>query len=93
VAGKGDIVEASRKAAAVCHSHGIMVVAWMIFGFSDDDKENIIENYRFVKSIEADTFYCQILTPYPIHSLVSPAEGNGLVGPVRGAYSRKSESQ
>jgi len=32
-AGKGDIVEASRKAVAICHQYGIMVVAGMIFGF------------------------------------------------------------
>jgi hypothetical protein len=37
----------------------------MIFGFPDDDEEDIIENYRFLKAIEADTSYCQILTPYP----------------------------
>jgi len=64
-AGKGDIVEASRKAVAVCHTYDIMVVAGMIFGFPDDDEEDIIENYKFLKSIEADTSYCQILTPYP----------------------------
>ena len=65
VAGKGDIVAASRQAVANCHKYGIMVVAGMIFGFPDDDEEDIIENYRFLKAIEADTSYCQILTPYP----------------------------
>ncbi len=64
-AGKGDIVEASRKAVALCHSYGIMVVGGMIFGFPDDDEQDIIENYRFLQSIQADTSYCQILTPYP----------------------------
>ncbi len=51
-AGKGNIVEASRKAVAICHKYGIMVVAGMIFGFPDDDEEDIIENYRFLKEIE-----------------------------------------
>ncbi len=64
-AGKGDIVDASRKAVALCHKYGIMVVGGMIFGFPDDNEEDIVENYRFLKSIKADTSYCQILTPYP----------------------------
>jgi anaerobic magnesium-protoporphyrin IX monomethyl ester cyclase len=62
---KGDIVAASRRAVALCHRYGIMVVGGMIFGFPDDNEKDIIENYRFLKSIEADTAYCQILTPYP----------------------------
>jgi anaerobic magnesium-protoporphyrin IX monomethyl ester cyclase len=62
---KGDIVDASRKAVAMCHKYGIMVVGGLIFGFPDDDEEDIIENYQFLKSIGSDTAYCQILTPYP----------------------------
>lgn len=62
---KGDIVEASRKAVEICHKYGIMVVAGLIFGFPDDDEKDIIENYNFLKSLDADTSYCQILTPYP----------------------------
>ncbi|MBW1866890.1 MAG: B12-binding domain-containing radical SAM protein [Deltaproteobacteria bacterium] len=64
-AGKGNIVEASRKAVAMCHKYKMMVVGGMIFGFPDDDESDIIENYRFLKSVDADTAYCQILTPYP----------------------------
>jgi len=62
---KGDIVDASRKAIKICHKYGIMVVGGMIFGFPDDREEDIIHNYRFLISTEADTSYCQILTPYP----------------------------
>lgn len=64
-AGKGNIVDASRRAVAMCHKYGIMVVGGMIFGFPDDTEEDIVANYRFLKSIDADTAYCQILTPYP----------------------------
>jgi len=64
-AGKGDIVDASRKAVQICHKYGIMVVAGLIFGFPDDDGADIIENYNFLKSLDADAAYCQILTPYP----------------------------
>jgi anaerobic magnesium-protoporphyrin IX monomethyl ester cyclase len=62
---KGNIVDASRKAVELCHKYGIMVMGGLIFGFPDDDEQAIIENYRFLKSIGADTAYCQILTPYP----------------------------
>jgi anaerobic magnesium-protoporphyrin IX monomethyl ester cyclase len=62
---KGNIVDASRKAVEMCHKYDIMVVGGLIFGFPDDDEAAIIENYAFLKSIGADTAYCQILTPYP----------------------------
>ena len=65
VSHKGDIVEASRKAVQICHKYGIMVIAGLIFGFPDDDEADIIENYKFMKALDADIPYCQILTPYP----------------------------
>lgn len=64
-AGKGDICAASRQAIANCHKYGMMVIGGLIFGFPGDDENSIIENYQFLKSIEADAAYCQILTPYP----------------------------
>ena len=64
-AGKGDICSASKKAIENCHRYGIMVIGGLIFGFPDDDEESIVENYTFLKSINADAAYCQILTPYP----------------------------
>jgi radical SAM superfamily enzyme YgiQ (UPF0313 family) len=79
MAGKGDIVEASRRAMALCHKHGIMVVAGAMFGFPDDTEEDIVENYRFLKSIEADTLYCQIVTPYPKTGMREYLLGEGLV--------------
>ena len=62
---KGDILSASRQAVELCHKYGIMVVGGMIFGFPDDEEQDIVDNYRFLKEIDADTSYCQILTPYP----------------------------
>ncbi len=79
VAGKGNIVNASRKAIEMCHKYGIMVVGGLIFGFPDDDEEDIIENYRFLKSIRADTSYCQILTPYPKTGMRQDLLEQGLV--------------
>jgi radical SAM superfamily enzyme YgiQ (UPF0313 family) len=65
VAGKGDIVAASKKAVENCHKYGMMVVGGLIFGFPDDDVQSIKENYEFFKDTGADATYCQILTPYP----------------------------
>lgn len=65
VAGKGDIVAASRKAIENCHKYGLMVIGGLIFGFPEDDAESIKENYQFFKQIGADAAYCQIITPYP----------------------------
>ncbi len=64
-AGKGDIVEHSKKAIENCHKYGMMVVGGLIFGFPEDDENSIRENYEFFKSIHADAAYCQVLTPYP----------------------------
>jgi radical SAM superfamily enzyme YgiQ (UPF0313 family) len=76
---KGDILDASRKAVDFCHKYGIMIVGGMIFGFPDDGEEEIIENYRFLKSIGADTAYCQILTPYPKTGIRQQLLSQGLV--------------
>ncbi len=76
---KGDIVDASRRAIALCHKYGIMVVGGMIFGFPDDGEQEIIDNYKFLKSTGADTAYCQILTPYPKTGIRQNLLDEGLV--------------
>ncbi|WP_035240523.1 DegV family protein [Desulfobacter vibrioformis] len=79
VAGKGNIVEYSRKAVALCQKHGLMVIGGLIFGFPGDDETAIIENYRFLKEINADAAYCQILTPYPKTGMREQLMDQGLV--------------
>lgn len=79
MAGKGNIVEYSRKAVALCQKHGLMVIGGLIFGFPDDDETAIIENYRFLKEIHADAAYCQILTPYPKTGMREQLMTQGLV--------------
>jgi anaerobic magnesium-protoporphyrin IX monomethyl ester cyclase len=76
---KGDILDASRKAVQNCHKYGIMVVGGMIFGFPDDGEQEIIENFKFLKSTGADTAYCQILTPYPKTEIWRQLLDQGLV--------------
>jgi radical SAM superfamily enzyme YgiQ (UPF0313 family) len=65
VADKGNIVEYAEKAIENCHKYGMMVIGGLIFGFPEDDEGSIRENYQFLKSINADAAYCQVLTPYP----------------------------
>jgi anaerobic magnesium-protoporphyrin IX monomethyl ester cyclase len=62
---KRNTVSASQKAVEMCHKYGIMVIGGLIFGFPDDDEQAIIDNYEFLKTVDADAAYCQILTPYP----------------------------
>jgi anaerobic magnesium-protoporphyrin IX monomethyl ester cyclase len=64
-AGKANVSVAARKAVEHCHRYGMMVIAGMIFGFPQDNEEDVIRNYEFLNSIGADGAYCQILTPYP----------------------------
>ena len=64
-AGKGDIVEASRKAVALCRKYGIMVVGGLVVGFPDDDEQSIVENFQFLNELDVDVPYCQLLNPYP----------------------------
>lgn len=78
-ANKGNILDASKQAVAICHKYGIMVVGGMIFGFPDDGEAEIIENYRFLRSTGADTAYCQILTPYPKTGIRQQLMDQGLV--------------
>jgi radical SAM superfamily enzyme YgiQ (UPF0313 family) len=77
--GKGDIVAAARQAVEVCHRHGIMVIGGMIFGLPDDDAEAVRQNYQFLKELQADAAYCQMLTPYPKTRLREELLAQGLV--------------
>jgi radical SAM superfamily enzyme YgiQ (UPF0313 family) len=65
VADKGNIVEYANKAIENCHKNGMMVIGGLIFGFPEDDEDSIRENYEYLKSINADAAYCQVMTPYP----------------------------
>ncbi|MGD8835746.1 MAG: radical SAM protein [Desulfobacteraceae bacterium] len=76
---KGDIVDASKKAIEICHRHNIMVLGGMIFGFPEDGEQEIIDNYKFIKSTGADSIYCQILTPYPKTGIRQQLMDDGLV--------------
>lgn len=77
--GKADVANVSRQAIDICHKNGIMVIGGAIFGLPDDNEEAIRENYFFLKNIDIDAFYCQILTPYPMTTLRKNLLQEGLV--------------
>jgi radical SAM superfamily enzyme YgiQ (UPF0313 family) len=79
LAGKGDIVSASEKAVRICQKFGMMVIGGLIFGFPDDDESDIVNNYQFLKQLNADAAYCQILTPYPKTGMRKELKAQGLV--------------
>jgi len=76
---KADMVKAAKRAIENCHRYGIMVIGGLIFGLPDDDEEAIRENYQFLNDLEADTAYCQMLTPYPKTRLREELIAAGLV--------------
>jgi radical SAM superfamily enzyme YgiQ (UPF0313 family) len=69
----------ARQAVANCHRSGIMVIGGMIFGLPEDDEASIVANYRFLKELQADAAYCQLLTPYPKTRLREQLLAEGLV--------------
>lgn len=63
---KGNIIADTRRAIDLCHRHGIMVIAGLIFGLPDDDDETIKRNYEYFLSLyDGIPPYLQIITPYP----------------------------
>jgi radical SAM superfamily enzyme YgiQ (UPF0313 family) len=76
---KGNVAEISKKAVELCHKYGIVVFGGLIFGLPDDDEQGIIENYQFFKYLEADSPYCQLITPYPKTKMREDLLAQGLV--------------
>lgn len=76
---KGNIIQASKKAIANCHKHGIFVIGGLVFGFPDDDEASIIRNYQFFCDHKVDAAYCQILTPYPKTMIREDLIAQGLI--------------
>lgn len=47
------------------HSHGISILATMIFGMESDKKEDLYARRDFIINSSIDTYQCTILTPLP----------------------------
>jgi radical SAM superfamily enzyme YgiQ (UPF0313 family) len=69
----------SYQAVNMCHKYGMMVIAGLIFGFPEDDKRKITNNFEFFHELGADAAYCQILTPYPKTVLRKELYQEGLI--------------
>ncbi|MFH1078738.1 MAG: radical SAM protein [Pseudomonadota bacterium] len=76
---KADIAVAARQAVDNCHRHGIMVIGGLIFGMPDDDEEAVRRNYVFLKELDVDASYCQMLSPFPKTVIREHLLGEGLV--------------
>ncbi|MCI2062656.1 MAG: B12-binding domain-containing radical SAM protein [Eubacteriaceae bacterium] len=62
---KHQSIDDIRRAGAACKKHGIRLIASIVLGLDDDDKEDIRRSVDFAKSIDAYQLQPAILTPYP----------------------------
>jgi anaerobic magnesium-protoporphyrin IX monomethyl ester cyclase len=71
--------EINQTAAALLRRHGMAVIAGCIFGYPEDTKASVIENFRLIKQLRPDLIYAQYLTPYPKTVLRQEMLNAGLV--------------
>lgn len=57
--------EINQRAAALLRQHGIAIIAGLIVGYPDDNRESVVNNFRNLKKLKPDLIYPQYLTPYP----------------------------
>lgn len=76
---KSEVVAVSRQAVELCHKNDMMVIGGLMFGLPDDDEAAIRRNYVYLKNLDVDMSYCQILTPYPKTRLREHLLAEGLV--------------
>lgn len=62
---KGQNIEDIRRAGKACAEHGIRVIASIVLGLDDDQKEDIKRSIDFAKEINVYQLQPAILTPYP----------------------------
>lgn len=64
--GKSDQLKSSDTAQVVAElrKHGIMVVGGFIFGYPDDTKETMLNNFRYAKEMKIELQLFNILTPH-----------------------------
>lgn len=62
---KGQSIDDIKRAGEACARHGIRVIASIVLGLDEDNKEDIRRSVDFAKSINAYQLQPAILTPYP----------------------------
>jgi radical SAM superfamily enzyme YgiQ (UPF0313 family) len=55
----------NRQAAALLRQHKMAIIAGVIVGYPDDDRESVTRQFHHIWELKPDTLYAQILTPYP----------------------------
>ena len=55
----------NRRAAALLRQHRIAIVAGLITGYPEDNRETVIHNWQMIEDLTPDLIYSQYLTPYP----------------------------
>jgi len=71
--------EINQKTAALLRRHGMAIIAGCIFGYPEDTRESVIDNFRLIKLLRPDLIYAQYLTPYPKTVLRQEMLNAGLV--------------
>lgn len=76
---KGDIAEKTEWVLKKMRECRIMVMGGFILGSPDDTKEDILDQFRFMRDRSIDSLLVQILTPYPGTPLTRELEEKGYV--------------
>lgn len=71
--------DTNRAAAEILRKHNIAILAGCIFGYPEDTKESVIENFRKIKLLKPDIIYAQFMTPYPKTVLRQEMMDEGLI--------------
>jgi anaerobic magnesium-protoporphyrin IX monomethyl ester cyclase len=71
--------DTNKAAAVILRQHGIAIIAGCIFGYPEDTKETVIENFRRIKLLKPDIIYAQFMTPYPKTVLRQEMMDEGLI--------------
>ena len=72
-------VDSYEKMFKRIHSHGIGILATMIFGMESDRKEDLYARGEFIKKSTIDSYQCTILTPLPGTALFNRLHGQNRI--------------
>jgi len=76
---KGDIVHSTQEVIRELQRNNIMVMGGFVLGAPEDDQEDILEQFEFMKNHPIDSYLVQILTPYPSTPMTSELEQGGYI--------------
>jgi len=76
---KGDIVAQTKEVIRELQRNNIMVMGGFVLGAPDDNEQDILEQFAFMKDQAIDSYLVQILTPYPSIPMTSDLEQGGYI--------------